>query len=142
LKKINKRNRSLSFAPETENETFGKFILQTNEVQTTLAIVIFLYSLQKNKKYGKSLFKRRTLGTLIAMFKNCIKKTTKTRELLLVLKDYNRQRRIIAHEMYLSEKRFNQKDAEQAMKTGKNILKALDILIKNHIPASTKILIK
>lgn len=128
-----KRNtrKPLLFAPESENEIFGKFILQTNEVQTTLVIVILLYSSLRDKKYSKSLLER-TLGNLIFMFQACMKKTTETKKLLLMLRNYNTSRNEIAHKMYLSEKRFNQKDAEQAMKIGKNILKILEVLINKN----------
>lgn len=130
--KRNIRNRSLSFAPESENEIFGKFILQTNEVQTTLAIAVLLYSSLPDKKYSKFLSEI-TLGNLIFMFQACMERTAEIKKLLSMLKDYNKPRRMIAHKMYLSERRLSQKDAEQAMKIGKDILKILNTLIdKKH----------
>src|SRR3989338_3016270 len=131
MKKLNTRARSLSFAPETENETFGKFILQTNEVQTTLAVAILLYSSLRDKEYNKFLFERAMFGQLIFMFQACIKRIPETQKLLPILKHYNKSRQKIAHDMHLSEKRFNQNEAEQAMKIGKDILKTLDSLIND-----------
>ncbi|OGI56979.1 hypothetical protein A2906_02955 [Candidatus Nomurabacteria bacterium RIFCSPLOWO2_01_FULL_37_25] len=128
MKERNIKDRSLSFAPESENEIFGQFILQTNEVQTTLAITVLLHSSLRDKKYNESLIER-TLGNLIFMFQACMKKTSETQKLLSMLKNYKTSRNKIAHKMYLSEKRLNQKDAEQAMKTGKDILKILNTLI-------------
>ena|SRR3989344_2629599 len=129
---VNIKNRSLLFAPETENETFGKFILQTNEVQVTLAIAVFLQSSFPDKKYSEFLFERAELGTLVNMFHACAEKTTEMRGLLSALKEYNKNRIKIAHKMYLSEKRLNQKDADRTIKKGKDILETLDKLIKKY----------
>ena len=70
-------------------------------------------------------------GQLIFMFQACIKRIPETQKLLPILKHYNKSRQKIAHDMHLSEKRFNQNEAEQAMKIGKDILKTLDSLIND-----------
>ena len=117
------KNRSLSFAPETEKETFGEFVLQTNEVQAVLALTVSLYSLYKGKMDIDFLFKKTTLGRLISKFQVCIIKETKENsemnKLLFILKDYNRYRCVIAHEMHLPDKRLNQKEAKKQLRLEK-----------------------
>ena len=67
------KDHSLSFASETENETFGKLILQTNEVQTKLACIVILHSSLPDKKYIEFIYET-TLGKLISIFQVCTEK--------------------------------------------------------------------
>lgn len=100
------------------NSKYGKFIIQTNEIQFYLSTLILLRTTQDKKisKYLEGL----TFGNLINCFRICAKNPI---ELAFAdcLDLYNRSRNALAHKMY-SQKKLTEIDCETSIKLGEKFL--------------------
>jgi len=109
-----------------EDSVYGKFIIQTSEVQFYLKWLILLRSYKPNKKLEQCLEKLE-IGKLINYFRICAKDNT---ELALVkyLKEYNARRIKLAHKMF-PDKRLTVKNCKSSIKLGEKLLAEFRIIL-------------
>lgn len=107
-----------------ENQRYGEFIKQTNEVQYMLAYVVLIRSAFIDKKYKDFLIERAELGILIHLFRACIRPTPSTYKLFLRLQKYKKDRDTLAHKMFSVDK-LTPQQCNYAIIQGKNILTKL-----------------
>jgi len=110
------------------NSKYGKFIIQTNEIQMCLILIIMLKTSSNKRKSIKEYIERHTLGNLIKCF-NCCAKNTIELSIIKSLKLYNDSRNALAHRMY-TEERLTEKECELSIELGEEILKELKNLLK------------
>ncbi len=118
-----------------DNATYGKFIIQTNEVQYYLVKLIFLRSFDPSKTFEKYL-ERLQLGQLISYLNICAQ-TELDIDLVSKLTNYKDKRDTLAHKMFTSNK-LTVKECEQAINQGDAIIKYLTEALKN----TQKVMIK
>lgn len=114
-----------------ENSKYGKFIIQTNEVQLLLILFILLKTTSPRKEL-KEYLEKSTLGNLIYSFNICAKSSGEL-SLINSLESYNISRNALAHKMY-SKKKLTLKDCELAINLGEEILKKINALLKPILP--------
>ena len=103
-----------------ENQKYGEFIKQTNEVQVFLAVVILKKSSLPDNDYMENLFGKE-FGPLISLFQACAPRTITSYQLLLKLKKYQKDRNRLAHKMF-SSKKLTPTECDAAIKEGELIL--------------------
>lgn len=114
-----------------ENSKYGKFIIQTNEVQLLLILLIWLKTNSPRKEL-KEYLEKSTLGNLIYSFNICAKNSGEL-SLINSLESYSASRNALAHKMY-SKKKLTLKDCELAINLGEEILKKINTLLKPILP--------
>lgn len=127
-----KRKLALSLAhgkAKIENATHGEFIKQTNEVQFILAYVVLTRPSFVDEDYRNWLVEKAGLGTLINLFRACIRRTPSMYLLFLQLQKYKKDRDRLAHKMF-SPKKLTPAESERALSIGEEILKRLYKLAK------------
>src|SRR3989338_5572998 len=117
------------------NATYGKFIIQTNEVQYYLVKLIFLRSFDPSKTFEKYL-ERLQFGQLISYLNICAQ-TELDIDLISKLTNYKDKRDTLAHKMFTSKK-LTVRECEQAISQGDAIIKYLTEALKN----TQKVMIK
>ena len=125
IKSIIKRMAEQRLA--AEHSKYGKFIIQTNEVQFYLNLVILLRTHKLDKKF-KDYLSRLELGNLIGCFRVCARNSTEV-ELVRTLDTYKRARNSLAHKM-LTNKKLTIRECELAIELGEELLKELQGIIK------------
>ncbi|MFA6077326.1 MAG: hypothetical protein WC735_04620 [Candidatus Paceibacterota bacterium] len=115
---------------EKENSKYGKFIIQTNEVQLCLVSLIHLRSFYPVESLEEQL-ERLELGNLITCFRICVKNIP---ELALVdsLKSYKDKRNKLAHKMF-TDKKLTTKECESAIELGNKLIDELKKLVMGEI---------
>lgn len=118
-----------------ENSKYGKFIIQTNEVQFYLIHIILLRSSVPNKKFWTYL-EELTLGSLIGCFHVAAKNQP---EVILVnqLEKYNKSRNKLAHKMF-TDKKLTEEECESSIQVGEKMLANLKRILESQMK-STKI---
>lgn len=111
-----------------ENQKYGEFIKQTNEVQTILTVVIIMRSSIPDKSYTDNLYTKE-LGGLINLFQACAPRTPFAYALFLKLKKYQNDRNRLAHKMF-SDKKLTPAECDEAISSGEYILDSLYKLAK------------
>jgi hypothetical protein len=118
--------RMKNFNLRLENESYGKFILQTNWVHFLLIILISQRTLFVNKTFRENL-ENKELGNLISHFRVCVKNEIEI-NLFDKLNNYNKHRNSLAHKMF-SGKRLTKEVCEKTIDLGVEISNALTKLI-------------
>ncbi len=108
----------------SENAKYGEFIQQTNEVQFLLAHVVLLRSSFIDKDYQNWLIEKTGLGTLINLFRACVRRTPAMYGLFLGLQQYKKDRDRLAHKMF-SAKKLTPAECKRALVLGQYLLMRL-----------------
>ncbi len=110
-----------------ENSRYGKFIIQTNEVQFYLVWLIVMRSFPANDGLIKNL-EELTLGQLVGYFRVKIKGIDELK-LENSLKTYNGKRIALAHKMF-TDKKLIPKECESSIDLGEKLIEELKELIE------------
>ena len=105
-----------------ENSKYGKFILQTNEVQFYLVKFIFLRSFNLTGNFEKEL-ERLQLGALISYLNVCAQSDYDL-NLIADLKNYKDKRDALAHKMFSAQK-LTISECDNGIKIGDKIIQYL-----------------
>ncbi|MEK7567623.1 MAG: hypothetical protein AAB513_01735 [Patescibacteria group bacterium] len=105
-----------------ENSKYGRFILQTNEVQFYLVKLIFLRSFNPTGNFEKEL-ERLQLGALISYLNVCAQNDSDL-NLITDLKSYKDKRDALAHKMFSAQK-LTINECENGIKIGDKIIQYL-----------------
>ena len=108
------------------NSKYGKFIIQSNEVQRTLTLLVAYRSYNPTKKIKEKL-ERLELGSLIECFRVSLKNQP---ELVLYgsLKKYQDARNALAHKMYTKD-RLTVQECEKAISLGDAIIRHIQEIV-------------
>lgn len=109
------------------NSIYGKFIIQTNEVQFYLGLLILLRTLSPDKKLKKYL-EGITFGHLIDCFRICAKDHFEL-SLIISLNEYKKSRDALAHKMY-TNKKLTENECKLSIELGEEILAELKSLLE------------
>lgn len=103
------------------NSEYGKFIIQTNEVQWLLGLQILSRSLNPKDELKNDLEKL-TLGALINTFRICAHASEE--KVIKLLIGYNKARNALAHKMFTDEK-LTPRECVSATRKGDQIIRYL-----------------
>jgi len=117
------------------NSKYGRFIVQTNEVQLLLGLQILSRSPNPNDELKRNL-ERLTLGSLINTFRICAYATPDEERILNLLVKYNEARNALAHKMF-TDKKLTPRECESIIKKGAQIIQYLKKSMKDMLQQLT-----
>ncbi len=98
---------------------YGKFIIQTNEVQSYLVALIKLRTFSQDKKFHSDL-ERIQLGPLVGYF-TVLARSELELEILEKLKRYKDYRDALAHKMF-TDKKLTPEECDEALSIGEELI--------------------
>lgn len=110
---------------------YGKFVIQTNYVQSLLVFLVFFRSPIRSKTFKKNLSSL-TLGNLISHFRVCAKNIPLEVSILSSLDTYNNSRNALAHKM-MTDKALTERECELSIELGAKLTLVLEGLFKRII---------
>ena len=110
---------------------YGRFIIQTNYVQSLLVLLVLSRSRLRNEKLKKHLSSL-MFGNLIGHFRVCVKNNPLEAQILNSLNKYKKSRDALAHKMITSEG-LTEKECELAIKLGDILISELDKLLNKEL---------
>lgn len=116
-----------------ENQKFGEFILQANNIQFYLSKLVILRSSFPDKEYLDKI-ESGTLGQIINLFCACAKKDTGEYVLIPKLRSHNKIRNKFAHKVLITTMPTNE-ELKRSITLGNEILKELILVVGNELQA-------
>jgi hypothetical protein len=101
------------------NSKYGKFIIQTNEVQSYLIALIKVRTFSEDKKFRENL-ERTQLGALVGYF-TVLARSEIELEILDLLKAYKDYRDALAHKMFTDNK-LTPEECDEALRIGEKLI--------------------